>query len=186
MLLVDGERPADGDVWFRVITSSDHISKGRVHHAAFRKKNFFRPPQAGSNHPWAFETSGRLRSLAGSIEDISRYAENYAVTNNTHYVGVMYPSKRLARATVGTLSLDFFYTPIANVDLAHADLVANGAMPADKTPEHDELMHELVDCFKALHASQIEHLPAAKISLGEKIKLVFRLFMRRLSRTPWK
>jgi hypothetical protein len=111
MLLLEGDRPADGDVWFRIITSSDHISKGRVHHAAFRKKNFFRPPRPERNYPWDFETSGRLRSIAGSLGDIARAAEKYAVDNKTHYVGVIYPSKPLACTSVGPLTLDFCYTP---------------------------------------------------------------------------
>jgi hypothetical protein len=181
MLLLDGDRPADGDVWFRIITSSDHISKGRVHHAAFRKKNFFRPPKPGTNRQWDYETSGRLRSLAGSLDEIAKAAAQYAIDNKTHYVGVMYPSKQLACATVGSLTLDFCYTPIKDGDQAHADLITKGIMPADKTPEHEQLMHDLTDCFKALHAAQIEHLPPAKITVLQRARLLFRWCRRKLT-----
>lgn len=172
MSLADGDRPADGDVWFRIITSTDYITRGRVSHAAFKSKNFFRRPPAGANRPWTVESSGRLRSLAGSTDAIAEHGEQYATKHNTKFVGVMYPSEPLDRATIGQLSLDFCYTPIPGVDTAHADLVATGTMPADKTPEHEQLLHELVDCFKALYAGQIEHLPPANIkppTLSERL-----------------
>jgi hypothetical protein len=159
MSLVPGDRPAEGDVWFRIITSTDHITKGRVHHSAFRKKNFFRPPLPEHSRPWTAESSGRLRSLAGSIEDIAKHGDQYAVDNRTHFIGVMYPSKPICLKVIGNLTLDVCYTPINDGDQAHADLTATGELPADRTPEHEELLHELVDSFKALYAAQIEHLP---------------------------
>jgi hypothetical protein len=180
MSLAEGDRPADGDVWFRIITSTDYITRGRVNHSAFKGKNFFRRPPAGANRPWTVESSGRLRSLAGSTDAIAEYAELYAAANRTKFIGVMYPSEPLDRATVGPLTLDFCYTPIPGGDNAHADLIATGTMPADKTPDHDQLLLELVDCFKALFAGQIEHLPAANIKpptlserLQQAIKSVF-------------
>jgi hypothetical protein len=162
MPLADGDRPADGDVWFRVLTSNSHISKGRVNHAAF-KGNFMRPPKAGSNRPWDAEASGRLRSLAGSIEDVNADAEAYCTKHSTKFFGLMFPKKPLSGAVIQNLTLDFCYTPILNGDSAHADLTFTGQVPAEKTPEHDQLIHALVDCFTAIYAGHIELLPPAKI-----------------------
>lgn len=162
MSLADGDRPADGDVWFRIITSTSYITSGRVNHSAFKGKNFFRQPPAG-NRPWTVEASGRLRSLAGSTDEIAEHGEQYAKKHSTKFIGVMYPSEPLDRASIGELMLDFCYTPILGVDNAHADLIATGTMPADKTPEHERLLLELADCFKALYAAQVDLLPAANI-----------------------
>jgi hypothetical protein len=182
MPLADGDRPANGDVWFRVLTSNSHIVKGRVNHAAF-KGNFMRPPKAANNRPWNAEASGRLRSLAGSIDDVNAHAEDYCTKLNTKFFGLMFPKKPLSGAVVQNLTLDFCYTPILNGDTAHADLTFTGPVPAEKSPEHDQLMHALVDRFTAIYTGQIELLPPATIqppSLLERIQVALQSVSRKM------
>jgi hypothetical protein len=141
-----------------------------VHHATFQKKNFFRPPDPAQNRPWIAESSGRIRSLAGSIADITKHGEQYAIDFKTHFVGVMYPCKPIMQKTIGDLTLDVRYSPIENGDNAHADLTATGVMPEARTAQHERLLHELVDSFKALYVAIIEFLPPAKITFFERLK----------------
>jgi hypothetical protein len=171
MPLADGDQPASGDVWFRVLTSDKHITKGRVNHAAF-KGNFMRAPKAGSNRQWDAEASGRLRSLAGSIDEVHAHAEAYCNNLSTKFFGLMFPKKPLSGVVVHNLTLDFRYTPILNGDTAHADLTFTGPVPAEKTPEHDQLIHALVDCFTAIHVGHIELLPPAKIEPPTTLELI--------------
>lgn len=160
MPLADGDRPADGDVWFRVLTSQSHIAKGgRVNHAAF-KGNFMRPPKASKNRAWDAEASGRIRSIAGSNEQITADAEAYCTRYSTKFFGLMFPKRRLPGTTLENLQLDFSYTPIPNEDEAHTDLTFTGSIPAEKTEAHEKLVIALVETFHAIGTGQIELLPA--------------------------
>jgi hypothetical protein len=163
MPLADGDRPADGDVWFRVLTSQSHIAKGgRVNHAAF-KGNFMRAPKASSNRPWDAEASGRLRSLAGTTDQLTAHAETYCTRYSTKFFGMMFPKRPLSGTVLESLTLDFRYTPIPDDDNAHADLTFTGNIPKEKTEEHEKLVHALVDSFSAIGTGQMELLPPATI-----------------------
>jgi len=163
MPLADGDRPAVGDVWFRVLTSQSHIAKGgRVNHAAF-KGTFMRPPKASSNRSWDAEASGRLRSLAGTTEQITADAEAYCTRYSTKFFGLMFPKRPLPGTTLENLKLDLYYTPIANEDIAHADLTFTGDIPQNNTEEHEKLVIALVETFHAIGTGQIELLPQVNI-----------------------
>jgi len=159
MSLADGDRPADGDVWFRVLTSQSHIAKGgRVNHAAF-KGNFMRAPKPSSNRPW-------------DAEQLTADAETYCTRYSTKFFGMMFPKRPLAGTVLESLTLDFRYTPILNDDIAHADLTFTGNIPTEKTEEHEKLVLALVESFSAIGTGQMELLPPANIkppSLAERL-----------------
>ena len=161
MHLADGDRPADGDVWFRVLTSSSHSARGRVNHGAF-KGNFMRQAPAGRN--WDSEASGRLRSLAGTKDEAHQHAIQYCKASNSTFYGYMVPNRPIVGVVVEGLTLDVRYTPIKDGDLAHADLTFTGQIPVEKTPEHQKLMLALPDYFTAIHETQTQYLPDATIA----------------------
>jgi hypothetical protein len=164
MTLADGDRPAEGDFWFRVLTNSKYGSNGRVHHSAF-KGRFMGPPQPGRD--WDAETSGRLRSLAGTKEEAKEHAVQYCATNNGVFSGYMIPDPHkppIEGQVVEGLTLGIRYTPITGGDAAHADLTFTGPIPELKSPEHNKLLLELQDCFMAVHDNQWMWLPDAAIA----------------------
>ncbi|WOH58506.1 hypothetical protein [Bradyrhizobium sp. BWC-3-1] len=153
MPLADGERPAEGDFWFRVLTSDGYSARGRINHAAF-KGRFLGPAQQG--RPWDAEASGRLRSLAGTTEEARNHAIQYCKDNNGTFYGYMVPvhGKQIIGAVIEGVRLDVRYTPIQDGDAAHADLTFTGPIPAIKTDEHKKLMMGLQDYFAAVHETQ--------------------------------
>ncbi|MCK1322774.1 hypothetical protein IVA94_18105 [Bradyrhizobium sp. 156] len=144
MPLADGDRPAEGDFWFRVLTSDGHSARGRVHHSAFKGK-FMGPAQ--QNRAWDAEASGRLRSLAGTAEEARTHAVQYCKDNKSTFYGYMVPAhgKQIIGAVIEGVTLDVRYTPIQGGDTAHADLTFSGTIPADKSDEHKKLMMGLQD-----------------------------------------
>ncbi|MGY4461530.1 hypothetical protein [Bradyrhizobium sp. LB13.1] len=163
MPLADGDQPAEGDFWFRVLTSDGYSARGRVNHAAFKGK-FLGPAQEG--RPWDAEASGRLRSLAGTIEEARAHAIQYCKDNNGTFYGYMVPAHgvKLIGAVVEGITLDVRYTPLQGGDQAHADLTFTGPIPAPKTDEHKKLMMGLQDFFAAVHETQWWMLDAGNAS----------------------
>src|SRR5262245_8198052 len=72
----DGDPADDTDVWFRYATHEDHIKRGRVSHAAFKGSAISRPA-VQKKRSWDRELSGRLRSLAGTLQQIEQHAGAY-------------------------------------------------------------------------------------------------------------
>jgi hypothetical protein len=162
MALVDGDPAPDGDFWYRILTSDKHITKGRIQHAAFQGK-FLKAPPAEKNRSWNAEASGRLRSLAGTIDEARLQAEEYCRRYNTRFVGVMFPKELLAGQTIENLAVGIYYTPIDGGDQAHSDLTFTGNVPVEKTAEYDKLVMELSKKFNAIHPDQLTLLPDANI-----------------------
>jgi hypothetical protein len=164
MPLADGDRPAEGDVWFRVLTSSNYSARGRVNHGAF-KGSFMGAAQPGRN--WDAEASGRLRSLTGSKQETHQHALQYCKDHSNNFHGYMIPDPdkpTIEGRMVENLTLGVRYTPITGGDTAHADLTFTGAIPADKSPEQKQLFLALPDLFVAIHETQWTLLPDATIA----------------------
>jgi hypothetical protein len=165
MLLSDGDPADGGDIWFRIATQQSHLVRGRVHHSAFGGNAIARPT-AGKNRPWDRELSGRLRTLAGTLEEITQQAESYceALTargqGTKRFSGVMYVRVRDAKKSFDNiLTTAIRYTPLSD-DEAHADLTFNG-WPGD-AEEQERFNLWLTDMLHALHhPSQLHYLPEA-------------------------
>jgi hypothetical protein len=148
MPLADGDPAPEGDVWYRILTSDKHITKGRIQHAAF-KGNFLKVPSPDKNRHWNAEASGRLRSLAGSLDDVRTNCADYCRTINRTFYGLMFPKEPLAGQTIENLQVGIYYTPIDGRDLAHSDLTLTGAVPlVERSEEHDRLVMALSGKFK--------------------------------------
>jgi hypothetical protein len=113
----DGDRAADGDVWVRIITHQDHIRRGRIHHSAFGG-NAISAPKQPRNRPWSRELSGRLRSEAGSIQDIENHAvqfcnEQTQLGGGTKtFYGVMYGRvSELKKTFEGVITMGVHFHP---------------------------------------------------------------------------
>src|SRR6266404_9998248 len=100
MSLSDGDPAQDGDIWFRIVTQEKHIARGRVHHSALGGNAIARPKKS---RPWDRELSGRLRTFAGTLEQIRTHAEAYCKDMSEKgqgkktFSGVMYVGVREAR-----------------------------------------------------------------------------------------
>jgi hypothetical protein len=102
MALADGEPARDGDTWFRIASHKDHIKNGRAQHGAF-KGTAISAPDPAKNRPWDRDLSGRLRSIAGTREDVIKHAIDFcdeqskAGGGTKTFMGVMYaPTADLA------------------------------------------------------------------------------------------
>jgi hypothetical protein len=161
MPLSDGDPAEDGDIWFRIATHRDHLVRGRVHHSAFGGSAIASPKKA-KNRPWDRELSGRIRSLAGTLDEITRHAEAYCQRRAKTFSGVMYVRVRDARKEFeNILNTAVHYTPLEE-DSAHADLTFKGWI--DNTKESRERFNLwFSDMLHALHhPGQLEHLPKAE------------------------
>jgi hypothetical protein len=130
MSLSDGDPAGGGDIWFRIATQQGHLVRGRVHHSAFGGNAIARPT-GGKNRPWDRELSGRLRTLAGTLEEITHHAEAYCEAETAKgggtktFSGVMYVRVRDAKKSFeNILTTAIHYTPL-DKDKAHADLTFN-------------------------------------------------------------
>ncbi|SRR6266700_104801 len=165
MSLSDGDSADDGDVWFRVATQDGHIRRGRVHHGAFGGKNVISMPPREKNRPWDRELSGRLRSLAGSVEDIEKDAIEFCEAETKRgggkktFYGVIYT--RVADAKLiyeDTVSTGVHFTPLDR-DKAHGDFTFTG-WAINTKPEEEKFFLWLSDVLQALHyPGQLQHLP---------------------------
>jgi hypothetical protein len=160
MSLSDGDPAPEGDIWFRVVTSQDHIRRGRVHHSAFTG-NAIKAPDATKNRPWARELSGRLRSLAGDAEQeaIAFCREMTAQGGGEKsFHGVMYARVAKLRLTYEhdhSIKTAAYFTPLGR-DPAHSDFTFSAPW---SDAERDRMIHWLSDRFEGLHPAQIHHLP---------------------------
>jgi len=166
MSLSDGDSPEEGDVWFRIATQPSHLVRGRVHHSAFGG-NAIAPPRADKNRTWTRELSGRLRSMAGTLDEIKRFAETYceALTNRgggkATFTGVMYVRVADAKVNYGSCSTAVYYTPL-DEDSAHADFTFTGWI-GDGQEEKDRFKLWFTDLLTALHhPGQLQLLPQAE------------------------
>jgi hypothetical protein len=167
MSLMDGDPAPDGDIWFRIATQKDHIVKGRVHHAAFGGKAI--SPPAPEKGPWTRELSGRLRSRAGSLEDIEHDAKAYCAAQTAlgggtkTFNGVIFARVADAKRTYETvLTTDVHFTPLQD-DAAHADLTFYGWLANESKEEMLPFLLWLSAMLQGLHPAQLRLLPDAHI-----------------------
>jgi len=166
MSLSDGDLADGGDIWFRIAAQQGHLVRGRVHHSAFGGNAIARPRDS-KNRPWDRELSGRLRTLAGTLEEITQHAETYcqALTaqggGTKTFSGVMYVRVRDAkRSFENILTTAIHYTPLGD-DKAHADLTFNGWI-GDTREERERFNLWFTDMLHALHhPGQLQYLPEA-------------------------
>lgn len=164
MPLSDGDEAPDGDVWFRIVTQKDHIVRGRVHHGAFGGNAISAPK---SQRPWSRELSGRLRSLAGTLEDLRLVAEAYCAEQSAkgqgkkEFVGVFYVRARDAKLTFENIASSVRFTP-RDGDAAHADFTVHPWIGPTKE-DRERFNIWLTDVLQALHhPGQLHHLPDAE------------------------
>jgi hypothetical protein len=170
MMLSDGDPAEDGDIWFRILTSDKHITKGRVQHAAF--KGAIKPPRPEKNRSWSSEMSGRLRSIAGTITEVQQHAIQYCDRKNQTFAGVAFSSSSRLRISFqdDPITSAVYYTPIdkpPDTDSAHADLVFIGPAVQPKSAEEERLILTLHGLFTGLHPAQLHLLPPASIPTAD-------------------
>jgi hypothetical protein len=168
MSLSDGDPAPDGDIWFRIATQENHIVKGRVHHAAFGGKAISSPPLA-KGRAWTRELSGRLRSLAGSLEDIEHDAKVYCNAQTAlgggakTFSGIIFTPVADAKRTYETvLTTGVHFTPLQH-DAAHADLTFYGWLADESKEERQPFLLWLSAMLQGLHPAQLRLLPDAHI-----------------------
>ena len=159
MPLADGDVAADGDIWFRVATQQGYLYRGRVHHSAFGGNALSSPKK---NRSWSRELSGRLRSLAGTTEEIRADATAFCSKHTKpsatlEFAGVIYVAVTDAKKQIDGMTTGVRYTPQAD-DPAHADFTFAHWTPVAKA-DQQRLALELVDVFRVLYATQLEFLP---------------------------
>ncbi|MGB5085203.1 MAG: hypothetical protein WBO09_11475 [Methylocystis silviterrae] len=174
MSLSDGDPAPDGDIWFRIVTHEKQIKRGGPHHSAWA--GAIRPPKAGKNRPWARELSGRLRSLAGSLDDIARHGEAFceeqtALKQGTKtFNGVIYARVRDIRQWEfeNSLRTNVHFTPHKPppkpVDEAHADLTFDRWLENETDEEKERFNLWLSGRVEALYAVQLHYLPEAEVA----------------------
>lgn len=160
-MLAEGGQASDGDFWFRILTSESLITKGKLHHAAF--KGQIKPTKAEKNRSWSSEMSGRLRSIAGSVEEIKTHAADYCGRKNQKFSGVAFSRCADLRITFpdDPITAAVHLTPIrtgADKDPAHADLTFAGPVIQPKSEEEGRLLLTLHGRFAALYPDQIDKL----------------------------
>jgi hypothetical protein len=165
MSLSDGDPADDGDIWFRIATQQGHLVRGRVHHSALGG-SAIAPPK--KSRPWDRELSGRLRTLAGTVDEITAHAERYceALTakgqGKKSFFGLMYVRVRDGKRSYNdTLTTAVHYTP-SDEDRAHADLTFKGWI-GNTQEDRDRFILWITDILRALHhPGQVELLPEAE------------------------
>jgi hypothetical protein len=167
----DGDPAPDGDLWYRILTSDKHITKGRIQHAAF-KGRFLNPPPPERNRPWTAEASGRLRSLAGTIEAVDAHCKSYCHQFSGKFCGIIFPKEQLAGQMIENLEVGIYYTPSFSGDQAHAALTFTGNVPVEKTAEYDKFIMELSKRFTAIHPDQLNLLPEANLAKEPHITMI--------------
>jgi hypothetical protein len=168
MTLSDGDPADDSDVWFRIVTQENHIRRGRVHHGAL-KGNAIAPPEPGKNRPWQREMSGRLRSRAGTIDQIIQHADAYCDEQTKRgggtktFQGVMFSRVEAVKLVYkNTIPLGVHFTPL-RTDRAHADLTFTG-WRLDTETEREEFLIWLSGKLQALHRpGQLQLLLEARV-----------------------
>jgi hypothetical protein len=118
----DGE-PADAhDIWLRNVTNARHVRPdGKPTSNAFTGSAI--SPRA-PGRPWDHELSGRLLSFT---QDFEAEGRKYCKDRDKPFIGVMYATVEQIRRETNGVKTDVHYTPINNVDQAHADLTMAGS-----------------------------------------------------------
>ncbi len=145
----DSNKASNDDCWFRPITSRDNIRQTesgngtyKLHHSAVAK---FELPDAGIGE-YKAELSGRIRSRAGTVEQIVSNGEELA-TNRAEKSSSLNPSTKIEFVGVATSKVSEIRAwKFSNCDVvetskgegfgveddrAHADLVLIDNNPAD-------------------------------------------------------
>jgi hypothetical protein len=140
MTLKPGQPANPADVWMRVLTNPQHVTRdGKVHNKAFTGKAIAPPTE---QKPYSLEFSGRLLSL---ITDVEKESAAFC-TPPRQYSGVMYQYVEKIRndGTSGHPPCPFnvIYTP--NNDAAHADVVAYGPTVESKYVLRDWLQEHVL------------------------------------------
>jgi hypothetical protein len=156
-MISDGEPASDGDVWFRILNNKEYIVRGNLHYNAI--KGQIRKTLAEDGRPWQYEMSGRIRSIAGTVEQIKEHAVEYCKKQNRSFHGV-------ALSKCKGLSIDFegiksvvHFTPIKEekyADPAHADLAFFGKTIEPYSEEEERLLLLLQKKLSALYPEQME------------------------------
>lgn len=151
-----GDPACSEDRWFRPITSRDSVRNHehgvRLHHSFVKK--FTSPQQVGSNYK--SELSGRIRSLAGSTENIHTNGTQHAnlrksgvgnTASAIEFVGVAWAKVSLIRKWQFSSS-DAIHTPTGfwltcTKDRAHSDLVLKDHYPGDVVAFKDKIAEGL-------------------------------------------
>jgi hypothetical protein len=188
MSLSDGDPADDGDIWYRIATQQGHLVRGRVHHSAFGGNAIARP-KADKLRPWDRELSGRLRTLAGTIEEITQHAKTYCEALSAQgqgtktFSGVMYVRVRDARKSFeNILTTAIHYTPLDS-DNAHADLTFNGWIDEDLA-RRERFNIWFQDILHALHyPGQLQYLPEPE-DTRSAIEKLLALLSRFVSKKP--
>ena len=128
MALEPGQPADPADVWMRVLTNAQHVTRdGKVHNKAFTGRAIAPPTQ---QKPYSLEFSGRLLSLT---KDVEKESADFCEPPR-HYFGVMYhyvgTIRNDGKSGNPPCPFDVIYTP--NDDLAHADVVAYGPTVENK------------------------------------------------------
>jgi hypothetical protein len=163
-LVEPGMSALDNDHWLRNLTNRSHVTRdGTVHRQALKKPAIDKNPSSG-NH----ELSGRLRSYAGTIDEIqlngklmverihSKFTQaNKVIPSVIEFVGI-------AHAAVGALRwqkieqeqhTDVIYEPTCE-DKAHANVTAYGY----NTDEDLDLLYQ--ELQKKLKVTKTADIPA--------------------------
>jgi hypothetical protein len=168
MSLSDGDPAPDGDILLRIATQNGHIVRGRVHHSAFGGKAIS-PPAPAKGRPWTRELSGRLRSHAGSLENIEHHAIAFCEAETARgggtktFSGVIYARVADAKKAYETiLTTGIHFTPLSTADAAHADLTFYGWLANESKEERERFQLWLSGILLGLHCpGQLQLLPDA-------------------------
>jgi hypothetical protein len=159
MALKPGQPAHQADVWMRVVTNAQHVTRaGKVHNKAFSGKAIAPPTE---QKPYSLQFSGRLLSLT---KDVERESTAFC-TPPRQYIGVMYSYVEKIRndGTSGhpPCAFDVIYTP--NDDTAHADVVAYGPTVDNKYVLRDWLQ-EFILYVRAGRCDVIEKLRSPAVT----------------------
>lgn len=157
MPLKEGDLAGSSDVWLRVLTNPDYITKeGKVHNRAFGGKAIA-PPTA--KKPYSLEFSGRLLSL---VKDVEKESADFCKNPPLKYMGVIYQLvekiRNEGKSEKPGFRTDVVYTPIKDRDEAHADVVAY-----DLTTENKYLLRDWLQ-------EVIMYVPAGRCDTLEKLR----------------
>jgi hypothetical protein len=156
-MIAEGERASDGDVWFRILNSDSQIKRGTLNHGAL--KGQIRKTKAEAGRPWQSEMSGRLRSIAGIVEEIKEHAADYCKKQDRTFHGVILSRCKSLRIDFGGITSAVHFTPIKDgnyADPAHADLTFSGKAIEPKSEDEERLLLRLHREFSVLYPDQME------------------------------
>jgi hypothetical protein len=167
-LVADSVVP-DGECWFRIIVNSEYVNKGALVLQALKGNAFAATAKAGFSH----ELSGGLVSQVGDLGRLAIRAEamlesvrrkwmatHGKVPSKFRYTGVgCAPVIELRPTVAGTIPSNVYFTPIPDVDHAHADFVVRAA-------NEDELNVVRSDLIKRLKFVPAENVPQALPACG--------------------